>query len=225
MSTKGHVKRLRRYRASNLTFRRSSSPRSTVGNVSGRSSAIRPGPNGERRGPVQPHGGARRLEGRHALGEQPEHHAGKHVAGARGRELRAGRGVDRGDTVGRGDDGIGALQHDDRARAGGRHTRPLEFGYAVHIGEQARKLAVMRREHDRRGARGDGGKERSRIVGERRSARRRRGRSRPSERSAAEHQFLGALADAQRRDRSGRRSCADRREGLSGRGHRRPRAP
>ena len=59
---------------------------------------------------MQPDRGARRLEGRHALGEQAGDYAGQNIAGPGGGER--GRRVigNRGAAIGAGDHGIGALQ-------------------------------------------------------------------------------------------------------------------
>ncbi len=80
---------------------------------------------------MQPGRGARRLEGLHALREQPRDHAGEHIARAR-RGERSGRiGVDDGAAVGRGDDRVGALEQHDRMAPRRRRAR-------------ARKLAARR---------------------------------------------------------------------------------
>ena len=52
---------------------------------------------------MQPHRGGGRRERLHALGQQPEHDAGEHIAAARRRQLRRRVRVDRGAAVGRGD--------------------------------------------------------------------------------------------------------------------------
>jgi len=68
---------------------------------------------------LQPDGGAGGLEGGHALREEGAGDAGEDVAGAGGGE-GGGRGVlDRGAAVGGGDHGVGALEDDHGAGAGG----------------------------------------------------------------------------------------------------------
>ena len=49
---------------------------------------------------MQPTGRGRSLEGRHALGQEPDHQAGQNIAGPRRRQVRRGVGVDRGPTIG-----------------------------------------------------------------------------------------------------------------------------
>ena len=94
------------------------------GSISGKSSAIRPGPET----PWPPRHAARRrryrLESRHALGQQAEHHATQNVAGAGGRQPGAAGGVDRGLAVRSGDHRIGAFQHDGGAAAGRGRAAP-----------------------------------------------------------------------------------------------------
>ena len=127
---------------------------STCGSVSGRSSAIRPGPNALRAFAVQPDRGAGGLEGRHALRQQAGDEAGEHVAGAGGGEPRRGVVVDGGAAVGRGDHGVGPLEDDDGAAALGGAARALELA-ARQLAEQALELAFVRREDDRCRARLD----------------------------------------------------------------------
>ena len=63
---------------------------------------------------MQPDRRAGRLEAGHALRQQAGHDAGEDVAGAGGRQPGRRVGVDRRAAIGCGDDGVGALEHDDR---------------------------------------------------------------------------------------------------------------
>ena len=73
-----------------------------------------------RRTAVHPSRGGNPLEGVHPLGQQAEDHSGKHVSGPGRGKPGTRRGIDRGSSVRRGDDGVGALQQHDGARARGR---------------------------------------------------------------------------------------------------------
>ena len=59
---------------------------------------------------MQPDRRTGRLEGRHALCQQPRHEPAEHIAGARRRQPCRSVVVDRGASVGRRDDGVGTLQ-------------------------------------------------------------------------------------------------------------------
>ena len=61
------------------------------------------------------------------LREQPRDEAAEHVAGAGGREPGRRVVVDGGAAVGRGDDGVGALEHDDGADLARRGAGAVEL--------------------------------------------------------------------------------------------------
>ena len=94
-----------------------------------------------RRVAVQPDGGRRRDEGRHALRQEAEDQAGEHIAGAGGRQFRRRAGVDRGAPIWRGDDRIAALQHDHGAARPRGAAGPLELAAAGV--EKPGKFAIM----------------------------------------------------------------------------------
>ncbi len=103
---------------------------------------------------MQPHGRARRLEGRHVLCEKARDQPREHVARSGGCKPRRRVGIDCGAAARMRDDGVGPLQdHDGAARAcGGAGAGEL---VAFDAGEQAAELAFVRREHDGRAAGGD----------------------------------------------------------------------
>ena len=104
---------------------------------------------------MHPHAGGGRGEGIHPLGEQRAEDAAQDVPGARGRQYRGAERADRGGPVGRGDDRVVALQHDDRLGAPRRVARALQplslDGVAVGP-QQPAELARVRREDRRRAA-------------------------------------------------------------------------
>ena len=201
------------------------SSRSTFGSISGRSSAIRPGPKALGRRPMQPDGGACRLRSPASLGR-----------GARESYPQARRRCRRSQATGL----VVALIEAAPSGTATTVSAPFRtmmapereaacrarssFGRRGKVAEQPCELPVMRREHDRGVTRGDGREERPWILGE------------GGQRIGVEHDrslgakrrqdhLLGAIALPLRRGRSGPRSCADRQEGFSARGRRRPHAP
>ncbi len=132
---------------------------------------------------------------------------GQHVAGARRGQPRRAVGVDGGAPVGRGDDGVGALEHDDGAPVAGAAARARSsFDRRFHESpaspEQTRELALVRRQDDalRRRRRPRGDERRAASPRRRRSSSARRRRA-PARRraSAAATIATGLLPDAQRR--------------------------
>jgi hypothetical protein len=76
---------------------------------------------------VHPDGGAGGVESRHALGEKARCDAGKYIARSGGGEPWGCVGVDRGTAIGSCDDGVGALEDDDRACVSSGCSGPLEL--------------------------------------------------------------------------------------------------
>ncbi len=72
-------------------------------------------------------------------------HSPEHIAGARGRQGRRGVGIDDGAAVRCRDHGIRSLQHDHCAAQPGGRARARQL--VAHDVEQARELALMRRDH------------------------------------------------------------------------------
>ena len=151
-----------------------------------------------------PHGGTRRLEGRHPLREKTGDHAGQDVAGAGGG--KPGRQVagNRGAAVRCGHDGIGPFEEDDGAhdRRGG--TRAVELrgaaapGQPLHPVEEPLELAVMRGQHDaaaprldRRGEARRGATETRERIGIEDGATRRAGQDRKGQTAASAHRRRG----------------------------------
>ena len=108
-------------------------------------------------GAVQPDGGRRGDEGRRAPSGEAGDKASEHVARAGGGQRRRQVPADRGAAVGRGDDGVGALEDNDRAGQLRRGAGALELVVAGvdagRVGEEAGELAFMRASSPRHGHR------------------------------------------------------------------------
>ena len=86
------------------------------------------------------------IERRQPLRHEARHSPGQHIARARRRQGRGGKGIDAGMTIGCGDDRIGSLEHDHHipllCRTQGQR-QPVLFDVGHGGAEQARHLARM----------------------------------------------------------------------------------
>ena len=115
-----------------------SSARYTCGSASGKSSAISPGPNFGGLA-MQPDGRDRGFKIRHALRQEAGSDPGQHVAGAGRRQISRRIAGNGGAAVGRGHDGVGALEHHDRADKLRRQARPFELRTCLRSSVQGTK--------------------------------------------------------------------------------------
>ena len=73
---------------------------------------------------MQPYGGARGFKRFHVLSEKTRDHAGQHIAASGSGEPWRRVAVHRGAAIGRSDDRIGTLEHDDASREVARRAGP-----------------------------------------------------------------------------------------------------
>ena len=113
---------------------------------------MRPGPKARAAAPCSQTAAEAASKAGNALRGEAGDEAGQHVAGAGGGERRRQVPADRGAAVGRGDDRVGALEHDDRAGELRRRPRARELVVlgvdAPGAGEEPREFALVRRHDD-----------------------------------------------------------------------------